>query len=130
MAAFGLSKLPFFSSRRAEDDGDARFEDTSPLVANQSKRGQVVPVEADQPQEKAPPMVAKREAQIDGQAIRRPVSGTAAVEGGFLSLPGIREHYMSEDPEKGYFLIRHIESGQEETISGIDYIQYADLTVS
>lgn len=130
MAAFGLGKLPFFSSRRSDDDGDALFEETVPLAIEDATNQQPVAQEAVQPRELAPPVVAKREKQIDGQAIRRPVPGAAAMEGGFLSLAGIREHYMAEEPQKGLFVIRHTESGQEVTISGIDYIQFADLTVS
>jgi len=129
MAAFGLSKLPFFSSRRS-DDGDARFEDTAPDAKTGKKKGLPLLGKAEQVPELAPPVVGKREKQIDGQAIRRPVSGAAALEGGFLSLAGIREHYMAEEPEIGRYVIRNIETGKDVVISGIDYVQFADLTVS
>ena len=83
-----------------------------------------------QPRNPAPPKIAKRDNQIAGQAMRRPMAEAAALDGGFLSFAGVREHYMAQEPDKGRFVIRHIETGKEVAISGVDYIQFADLTVS
>ena len=74
--------------------------------------------------------IGKRENLIDGQAIRRPALEESALTGGFLSFAGIRDHYIASEPKRGSFVIRHIDSGRETTISGVDYIQFSDLTVS
>ena len=139
MAAFGLGKLPFFSPRTRENDDDAKFEDSAPVTAKRlgskdlgakDQKIRDASGAASEPKAATAPKIGSRDKQIDGQAMRRPVPNAAALEGGFLSLAGIRDNYMAEEAAKGQFVIRHIDSGKEISIAGVDYIQFADLTVS
>jgi hypothetical protein len=132
MAAFGLGKLPFFSSRNHDDLKDAAPDGPPPAAAGKPVPRSQEPGDEGQGRQGGAVLqkIGKRENQIDGQAIRRPALEASALTGGFLSFAGIRDHYIASEPKRGSFVIRHIDSGRETTISGVDYIQFSDLTVS
>jgi hypothetical protein len=52
-----------------------------------------------------------------------------SASGGLLALAGPRSAFHVDKRPSGEFVLRHIESGRKTTVSGIDYIRFADLTV-